>query len=265
MSQRPWQGTVAQAFDREGFEDYVRGLTLSAWRPQFVVVHNSGVPMFKEWHRVPGPTRMKALERYYRDEKGWSAGPHLFVADDFIWVFTPLTTHGVHAPSWNDVSWGVETVGDWNTEQVPPPLYLNTVIALAALHRKIGASPSTMRFHREDPLTTHKVCPGSNLQKGPLIQAVGARLIAAGSGSYQPDFSDVSGGSSSTASRPVLKQGDSGQAVMDLQRELGMTALGYGLGKFGPRTKAAVIAFQRSQGLTLDGEVGPETRGRLME
>lgn len=258
MSPRPWQGIVGQAFDREGFEDYVRGLTLSAWRPRFCVVHNSGVPMFREWHRVPGQARMRALERYYRDEQKWSAGPHLFVADDFIWVFTPLTTQGVHAPSWNEVSWGVETVGDWNTETIPTSLYQNAVVALAALHRKISQSPSTMRFHREDPLTTHKVCPGSNLQKGPLVEAVGARLVAAGSGSPQSDFGDVTGGSSSTASRPVLRQGDSGQAVMDLQRELGMTSLGFGLGKFGPRTKAAVIAFQKSQGLAPDGVVGVE-------
>ena len=44
---------------------------------------------------------MRNLEAYYRDEQDWSAGPHLFVADDLIWVFTPLRTSWVHSPSWD--------------------------------------------------------------------------------------------------------------------------------------------------------------------
>jgi hypothetical protein len=175
------------------FDAYVSNFAMGAWRPNFVVVHNTGVPTFAQWHRVSGPARMKGLERYYRDDQHWSAGPHLFVADDLIWPFTPLYTPGVHAPSWNAVSWGVELVGDFNTEQVPSALLHNAVVALAALHRKGRLDPLTIRFHKEDPLTTHKVCPGSKLSKPSLIAAVkGLTDLVA-------DFSDVSGGSSSTA------------------------------------------------------------------
>lgn len=187
---RPWQGIVGRGMSAQEFDAYVANLALAAWRPQFVVVHNTGIPTFSNWHRVPGPARMKALESYYRDDQKWSAGPHVFVADDLIWPFTPLYTHGVHSPSWNDVAWGVESVGDWNKEEVPPALLNNLEHVLATLHRKGELNPSTIRFHREDPLTTHKVCPGSNLQKAPLIAAVQSLLGIA-------DFSDVSGGSSS--------------------------------------------------------------------
>lgn len=190
---RPWQGIVGRGMTAPEFENYVSSFALGTWRPQFVVVHNTGVPTFAQWHRVPGPARMKGLERYYRDDQHWSAGPHVFVADDLIWPFTPLYTPGVHAPSWNGVSWGVEFVGDFNTEPVPPALLHNGVVVLSALHRKGTLDPATIRFHKEDPKTTHKVCPGSNLSKPNLIAAVHAmtQLVV--------DFSDVSGGSSSTA------------------------------------------------------------------
>jgi peptidoglycan hydrolase-like protein with peptidoglycan-binding domain len=40
-----------------------------------------------------------------------------------------------------------------------------------------------------------------------------------------------------------------------LQNKLGITADG----DFGPKTKAAVVAFQKSRGLAADGIVGPIT------
>jgi len=61
----------------------------------------------------------------------WSGGPHVFVADDLLWAFTPLTVPGVHSPSWNDVSRGVELVGDYSTEQIVPGLKANAISALA--------------------------------------------------------------------------------------------------------------------------------------
>ncbi len=60
---------------------------------------------------------------------------------------------------------------------------------------------------------------------------------------------------------PTLKQGSSGPAVKKLQNDL--KALGFDPGgadgKFGPGSKKAVIAFQRSRGLTADGSAGPIT------
>lgn len=245
---RPWQGIIGRGLTAEEFNQYVSSLTLGTWKPQFCVVHNTGVPMFKEWHRVPGLIRMKGLENYYKVDKKWSAGPHLFVADDLIWLFTSLTTPGVHAPSWNSISWGIETVGDWNVEPLQPNVYANTIAVLTALHRKMGWNPTSIRFHREDPKTTHKVCPGAHLSKGNLITAVSAEL----------------GGNPSVVALPspspqILKLGSRGINVSRLQTLLRMQNLGTGAGVFGPRTLAAVVAFQRSQGLPDDGVVGEDT------
>src|SRR5712692_11270909 len=59
-------------------------------------------------------------ERFFRvnirSDNELEVPPHLFVADDLIWVFTPLTVSGVHSPSWNSITWGVEMVGNFDTE-----------------------------------------------------------------------------------------------------------------------------------------------------
>lgn len=169
MSPRPWQGIIGAPKTAEMLYAYCQTLQMRTWRPSFVVVHNTGIPTFRDWHKVPGPVRMHALEGYYRDVKKWSAGPHLFVADDYIWLFTPLWTEGVHAPSWNHVSWGVETVSDLDSEPLNPNVYLNLVSALAILHNFGGLDPNLLRFHKEDPKTTHYGCPGKNMQPKPVL------------------------------------------------------------------------------------------------
>ncbi|MCC6438247.1 MAG: murein L,D-transpeptidase [Acidimicrobiales bacterium] len=64
---------------------------------------------------------------------------------------------------------------------------------------------------------------------------------------------------------PVLRLGDSGPAVRELQ--LSLNGLGYWLGdadgSFDEPTHQAVYAFQKSQGLTVDGLAGPEVRAAL--
>lgn len=173
-----WKGTVGKGFDREGFREYVLGLKFGKWRPQFVVLHNTASPTLAQWHQVAGETRMKNLASYYKG-KGWSAGPHLFVADDLIWVFTRLTTSGVHSPSWNNRSWGVEMVGDFSKEPFDSGAGAlvrdNAVEALAVLHAVAGLDPGTLRFHKEDPKTTHN-CPGKLVDKAAMIHRVRERL-----------------------------------------------------------------------------------------
>jgi len=68
--------------------------------------------------------------------------------------------------------------------------------------------------------------------------------------------------------RPTIQQGSSGQAVRDLQAHLKQVFPAYAGhlvadGAFGPKTKAAVMEFQRRSGLVADGIVGPRTWERL--
>jgi putative chitinase len=57
----------------------------------------------------------------------------------------------------------------------------------------------------------------------------------------------------------LLKIGSEGEDVRKLQEKLGIEAIG----KFGPKTDAAVKAWQSAHGLTADGIVGDGTWGKL--
>ena len=170
-----WKGIVGEAFTPETFKEYVNTLDFSDWTPNFIVLHNTGEPCLE--NRPNGFTHknLSGLERYYRDEKGWSAGPHLFVDDYQIWIFTPLTETGVHSPSWNSVSWGVEMLGDYDSEEFDTGrgalVKANTVAAIAILSKAANIDPDTMRLHREDKATTHH-CPGDNVNKAEFISLV---------------------------------------------------------------------------------------------
>src|SRR5512142_191304 len=105
-----WKGIVGLGLTPDQLDGYAGSVAFGAWRPQFVVLHNTQVPRLSEWHTIGGAQRIAGLQAYYRDQMHWSGGPHLFVADDLVWLFTPLTTPGIHSPSWNAISWGVEVV-----------------------------------------------------------------------------------------------------------------------------------------------------------
>lgn len=69
------------------------------------------------------------------------------------------------------------------------------------------------------------------------------------------------------AGRSVLREGQRGESIAELQELLELhfpqdppLAID---GRFGPKTEAAVRAFQAAEGLAVDGVVGVETLGRL--
>src|SRR6185503_10327503 len=123
-----WTPIVDKKFSKEEFENYVKSLNLAKadWKPSFIVLHNTSEPTLAEYkqfaHRkvpVSDTQWMNNLAGYYR-RLGWSAGPHLFIVPTGILAFTPLTHHGVHSPSWNSVSWGIEMTGDYDKEPFDP-------------------------------------------------------------------------------------------------------------------------------------------------
>ncbi|HEY5792574.1 MAG TPA: peptidoglycan-binding domain-containing protein [Chthoniobacterales bacterium] len=221
----------------------------------------------------------------------WPAGPHLFIADDLIWVFTPLTTSGVHSPSWNNIAWGVELVGEYDDEPFNPGVRENAVDALATLHLWRGISPDTLRFHKEDPNTTHTHCPGRNVNKADLIARIHARMASGNGGEHQPqdDYLEIGAGGGGAEPgvpalthpplagnaelqlaaggkrRPFVRGRDHGEALGVIQDALDRVLppedriqAGGNRGTFGPKTEAAVIRFQQSVEIEADGKVGRE-------
>jgi peptidoglycan hydrolase-like protein with peptidoglycan-binding domain len=62
-----------------------------------------------------------------------------------------------------------------------------------------------------------------------------------------------------SAHMTLLEEGSNGPVVAQVQRALGLNGTGF----FGPVTRRFVIAFQRKDGLLVDGIVGPQTWGAL--
>lgn len=183
-----WKGIVNRSFSPSGFATYCRSLHWLSWRPTFVVLHNTAIPSLAQRPAGLAEANILALQAYYRDQLGWSGGPHLFVDDLQIWAFTPLTVPGVHSPSWNQVALGLEMLGDYQTESFTAGRGLavrkNAVAALATLCEVVGMAPDSMKLHHEDPKTTHH-CPGDNVVKAEVIAEVVAQIQADG-GEHDP-------------------------------------------------------------------------------
>lgn len=181
---------VGKCFDRaDKFLAYLDSVTFNLWRPRFVTLHHTGAPDLKTWHGwqtrakpVTDEQWMKNLASYYGNEMWWSAGPHFFVTPKNICVLSPPNVRGVHAASFNSVSWGVECVGDFDRERLEGPLETLLVDALAVMHIAAGLQPEPftpgvrgLHFHRDDP-KTKKTCPGKNITKGGMVAAVLERM-----------------------------------------------------------------------------------------
>lgn len=183
-----WKPIVGRSYNADGFEAYCQSLKWTSWRPSFITLHNTGVPNLAQ--RPGGFTRrhMDNLTAYYRDVQKWSSGPHLFIDDHQIWVFTPLTTPGTHSPSWNRTALGIEMLGDYDKDSFDSGRGLavrrNAVSAMATLCEVLGLDPGTMKLHKEDKKTNHD-CPGKKVSKAKVIAEVRAAL-AAHAGDHSP-------------------------------------------------------------------------------
>lgn len=187
MTLPDWKGIIAKSFSPADFDAYCHELQWTAWRPSFIVLHNTASPSLAQRPKGLTEKHIRNLEGFYRDTQKWKAGPHLFIDDRQIWVFTPLTVSGTHSPSWNKVALGIEMLGDYEREAFDQgrgaDARQNTICAIATLSAILGLEPTTMKVHREDPLTTH-ACPGKNVRKLEVIQAVQDLIIERHAGEH---------------------------------------------------------------------------------
>ena len=159
----------------EKFAIYLAKLEFGQWKPELVVIHHCAAPSLAQRPTGFQPVHMQNLRDYYGKEKGWSAGPHLFIDDNAVWLFSPMTKPGVHAVSFNRKSIGIEMLGDYDSEDPTTGRGLKVVNLTAKvvklLLRKLGKDTSAIRFHRDDP-KTRKTCPGKKISKEWFTQIV---------------------------------------------------------------------------------------------
>lgn len=279
-----WQGTVRRVFTIPQLRDYVMNeVKMGSWRPSFVVVHNTDEPTkalyLSDWiHRKNWSPEIwdDNLSSYYAGQ-GWKAGPHFFVLPDGrVLAFSPMIQPGTHTPSWNSRSIGVETVGDYDHEDFDPLTKDTLVQTLSILHEKLGLIPEEfvlgvrgLHFHREDPKTSHKNCPGKNIVKQDLVAAVVAAMQDDNPGGHSHVPTDVS-----TAPPSSLMVDESNTSIKWVQERLNVwiaatkpgiapLAVDGDIPKNG-KTFKAVQVFQRYHRLkNVDGIPGPLTRAAL--
>jgi hypothetical protein len=127
-----------------------------------ITIHHSYRPTRAQWH---GHVTMEGTRQYYIN-KGWTSGPHLFLAaltpgpfNDGIWAGTPLSYPGTHAGACNDSHIGVEVVGDYDVEFWPDAVADLVYGTVLALMRWGHIAPTQVHGHRE--CLKNKSCPGT--------------------------------------------------------------------------------------------------------
>ena len=161
---------INRSFTISEFKSYVASLSFANWKPSFVVRHSTGLPTLAMRPDGLSHQHLINIADGYERNNGWHVGPHLFVDDFHINVFSSLQKPGINSPSWNSESFGVEQLGNYNFENYDSgrglKVQLNAIAAIAILSHAVGIDSHSMKDHLEDPKTTHKDCPGSLCHSG---------------------------------------------------------------------------------------------------
>lgn len=161
--------SVGKNWTVDEFKAYLDTLQSPAWA-RGVCLHHTASPSLAQRPNGLSEQHIENLRDYYKDEKHWQAGPHLFVDDHLIHGLTPLTQRGIHAISFNSSAIGIEVLGDYDSESPVTGrgllCWLNAAMATKALldWLGIGVAKDTVLFHRDDP-KTEKTCPGELVGK----------------------------------------------------------------------------------------------------
>ena len=140
------------------FRDYISSYDFGTQPADKLVIHHTWRPTVDSWN---GETTIQGLKRYY-EGKGWPVGPHLFIADDGIWLFSPMRDNGIHAGELNHRSIGIEVVGDYDAEEWSGETKQNALGAIKLLMERLNIPKEKIFFHRD---VSAKSCPGHAVTK----------------------------------------------------------------------------------------------------
>jgi len=142
-----------------------------------ITIHHSAIPTRSQWR---GRSTMEATKQYYIN-KGWSAGPHLFLAEltpgklnDGIWAGTPLATTGIHAGACNSSHIGIEVVGNYDVEPWPREVAELVYSTCVVLMKWAKIAPAQVQGHRE--CLDNKSCPGRKVDMNAVRNELARRL-----------------------------------------------------------------------------------------
>jgi len=154
---------LGEKFQPDEFEEHVARYNFGVYPANKLVVHHTWRPEKDQWD---GAQTLKNIKTYY-EGKGWYAGPHLFIAEDGIWTFTPMRENGIHASKLNYRSIGIEVVGNYDVVKWSGKTKTNALKAIKILMEKLELSTEDLYFHRD---VTSKSCPGHAISKEWIIK-----------------------------------------------------------------------------------------------
>ena len=158
----------------ESLRTHLQTISRPLWC-EAITVHHTASPNLAQRPNGFTAQHLQNLKYFYEKEKGWRAGPHLFVDEDQLWGMTEFRERGVHAVSFNGRSIGIEVLGDYDAEDPKTgrglACWQNAAAAGDVILDWLGvaATVKTVWFHRDDPKTT-KTCPGQKVTKSWLLE-----------------------------------------------------------------------------------------------
>lgn len=207
---------VRQALTLAEFAAYVQSYDFGSIPPSYLVIHHTAIPS-ASWAPAGDPAKywdageqgmtlaqirdkrlrqLDGIKNYYQQTLRWSAGPHLFVDDHWVYLMTPMYDVGIHAAQGNSTlvngrlaySLGIEVVGDYTHVAWPPAIQVMVRAVVQMLHDRLGtfqlqykAGPGYIAGHRA---YNKPSCPGDAVTNDLLIQTV---TRAAAPASQPPD------------------------------------------------------------------------------
>lgn len=161
---------IGKGLTAEQFKDYVQNYNFGSVPPDYVVLHHTAVPSTAFARYSSGWTwdtdeagmddaaiyasrakKLVALRDHYSTlpppEGPWDRGPHMFIDDRYIWLFSPMNDWGIHAREGNyytghdgkfHYSIGIEVVGYYEHVHWPPAVENLVGYAVAVLKQRLG-------------------------------------------------------------------------------------------------------------------------------
>lgn len=155
---------IGRSLSVSEWNDYIAQYDFGPVAPSRLVLHHTFIPNLSQWR---GLASMRGMQDYYR-QLGWSAAPHIYVAPDGIWLFTPMSQVGIHAGSGNSgvtngVWWysiGLEMVGHYDAVRPSGKVWEYARVVMSSISKRLKIAPRQLiSFHRDYP-DAFKSCPG---------------------------------------------------------------------------------------------------------
>lgn len=187
---------IGQGLTADEFTEYVASYDFGTVPPDFVVLHHTAKPSTLHARFPTGDVwdadedglsddvikqrrlaKLVGLREWYRTNPKllWDRGPHLYIDDRYIWLFTPMRNPAIHA-KWGNYfhrdgklhySIGIEVVGYYEDVRWSPAVERMVGHAVAVLKQRLGTFELRYQYPNGNPgriiVDDEEVCPHPEL------------------------------------------------------------------------------------------------------